>query len=184
MDLRLHSFLPESLVNGPGLRSVFWVQGCTLGCRDCWNPGAWDPQGGSSVSVEDLVERIPCDVVEGISFSGGEPFQQAEACALLSSMIRRKGLNVLAFSGYTYQEIAESEDEWKLEFLNNLNYLIDGPYIKDHAPEHPLTGSGNQRVLILEKGEITNELCSGKDGHYRQREIRITKEGCVIETGF
>jgi pyruvate-formate lyase-activating enzyme len=100
--LRLHAFIPRSRANGPGCRAVVWVQGCTLGCPGCFNPETHDFRGGQWVGVDELFERIRAlqGTIEGITVSGGEPFQQRPALLALLQRVRAEtDLGVLVFTG-------------------------------------------------------------------------------------
>ena len=91
MRVRLHAVELASRANGPGLRSVVWFQGCTLGCSGCFNPGTHDSGGGYDTEVESLAEQLlSAPNIEGISISGGEPFQQPDALADLVARLGRR----------------------------------------------------------------------------------------------
>ena len=99
--LRVHNFLPRSLANGPGVRSVLWVQGCDIGCPGCINP-ATHMEIGNGVKLhtpEEILSWVPDDG-EGITMTGGEPFQQAQGCADLVDLAKEQGLGVVCFTGY------------------------------------------------------------------------------------
>lgn len=146
----------DNIVNGDGLRAVIWTQGCLKHCEGCQNPETWDLGAGMMVSVEEVKERLRSFRGQsGLTFCGGEPFLQPEACREIAEFVKRElGWNVWSFSGYTYEEIKEYGGEaWK--FLLSLDALIDGPFI---LAERDLTmkfrGSRNQRLLYLKNGEI------------------------------
>jgi anaerobic ribonucleoside-triphosphate reductase activating protein len=106
-ELRLHSLVERSDANGPGTRAVLWVQGCTLGCPGCFNGDTHDAEIGDRAPVDALVERLTrLDGIEGVTVSGGEPFQQAAALhALVDGLRRRTSLSIVLFSGYRRAEI-------------------------------------------------------------------------------
>ena len=155
MKIRLSGPLEhDSIVNGYGLRAVLWTQGCPNHCKGCQNPETWDFQGGFLVDVEDVKHRLKDFKGQaGLTFCGGEPFVQPEACKEIADWVRSElGWNVWSFSGFTYEKIKEKGDAaW--EFLKSLDALIDGPFI---LSERDLTmkfrGSRNQRLLHLELG--------------------------------
>src|SRR4051794_9779781 len=106
LSARVHAIEPRSRANGPGARFVVWLQGCTLGCPGCFNPGTHDPAGGREVPLDDLAPQLAATPgIEGLSPSGGEPLQQPAAAAALLEAARALGLSTLAFSGYTEAEI-------------------------------------------------------------------------------
>src|SRR5512146_1753784 len=106
--LRLHHFLPASRANGPGLRAVIWVQGCTLNCPGCFNPQTHSTREGTLVDVNEVFQQILAlgTSIEGVTLSGGEPLQQVQpVLALLKRVRKETSLSTLVFSGYTWQEI-------------------------------------------------------------------------------
>src|SRR3989338_4804205 len=163
MTVRVHRILPVSEANGPGRRFVIWVQGCkgvpqqdgrVKHCPDCWNTGTWAQRSGEVMSVDDLHSRILEVVrehqIEGVTFSGGEPFQQARSLARLAQLVRQEELTVMAFTGYTLEFLQHSETTpiGARELLAECDLLVDGPYRQELRPEGlPLLGSPNQRVL-------------------------------------
>lgn len=107
MKIRLHAFEPVSRANGPGRRAVVWFQGCTLGCPGCFNPATHDPQGGYEADTETLASDVLSlgGKIEGVSISGGEPFQQPVALLDLFNVLADSHLSRLVFTGYTLPEI-------------------------------------------------------------------------------
>lgn len=155
MQIRLSGPLErDSIVNGYGLRAVLWTQGCARRCPGCQNPETWDFNGGFLVDVAEIKERLgQIKGQTGITFCGGEPFEQPEACREIADWCRQKlGWNVWSFSGYIYEQLMEIGGA-KTEFLKSLDALIDGPFILE---QRDLTlkfrGSRNQRLLRLEYG--------------------------------
>jgi anaerobic ribonucleoside-triphosphate reductase activating protein len=149
MKIRLHAFEPASRANGPGLRAVVWFQGCTLGCPGCFNPGTHDPTAGYDSDTENLAAKIVSlgTTIEGISLSGGEPFQQP--AALLDLLIRVSGshLSCLIFSGYTLREIERLP--LSPAIIDRCEVLIAGRYAADKHVGHGLLGSSNQQIHLL-----------------------------------
>jgi anaerobic ribonucleoside-triphosphate reductase activating protein len=149
MKFRLHAFEPVSRANGPGLRAVVWFQGCTLGCPDCFNPGTHNPQGGYESDTKTLATEILALAtrVEGISISGGEPFQQPEALFDLLRRLADSHLSRLVFSGYSLPEI----DRLPLgpSILRHIDVLIAGRYVASQHLGHSLLGSANQQIHLL-----------------------------------
>lgn len=144
----------DNIVNGYGLRAVLWTQGCLSHCPGCQNPETWDFAGGFEVELEDIKRRLAeFNGQAGLTFCGGEPFLQPEACKEIADYVRNElGWNVWSFSGYTYEQIKERGGAtWN--FLKSLDALIDGPFV---LAERDLTlkfrGSRNQRLLHLEQG--------------------------------
>ncbi|MBX9033054.1 4Fe-4S single cluster domain-containing protein [Gordonibacter massiliensis (ex Traore et al. 2017)] len=105
--IRLYGTAPDSIVDGPGLRFAVFVQGCTHGCPGCHNPDSQPACGGEVRALDDLVAEIAANgLVQGVTVSGGEPFEQAAACAELARRVRGLGLNVWTYTGYRYEDLA------------------------------------------------------------------------------
>ena len=146
----------DNIVNGYGLRAVLWTQGCWRHCPGCQNPETWDFDGGFEVDIEEVKSRLAALKGQaGITFCGGEPFEQPEACLEIANFCRKElGWNIWSFSGYTYEELKAAGGA-KLAFLNSLDALIDGPFIlKERDLTLKFRGSRNQRLLHLKNGEI------------------------------
>jgi anaerobic ribonucleoside-triphosphate reductase activating protein len=150
----------DSIVNGYGLRAVVWTQGCFNHCKGCQNPETWDPEAVVLVCVEDVKEELRnLKGQSGLTFCGGEPFIQPEACLEIARFVKKElGWNVWSFSGFTYEIIKEyGKEPWEL--LKSLDALIDGPFIlKKRDLSLKYRGSSNQRLLHLKKG--TGEILS------------------------
>ena len=147
--LRLHGYEPASRANGPGLRAVVWVQGCTIGCAGCFNPGTHDSAGGAPRDTAELAAELvrQRDRIEGISISGGEPFQQPEALLDLLARLDGLGLSRLAFSGYWLREI--EGQPLGLALLSHIDVLIAGRYAQTRHSGRGLIGSANQTIHLL-----------------------------------
>lgn len=144
----------DNIVNGDGLRAVLWTQGCYIHCKGCQNPETWDPAGGFLVEIDEIKRRLAkFKGQSGLTFCGGEPFIQPEACKIIADWARAElGWNIWSFSGYTYEQIkARGGPAW--DFLTSLDALIDGPFIlKQRDLSLKFRGSKNQRILHLEVG--------------------------------
>jgi anaerobic ribonucleoside-triphosphate reductase activating protein len=148
MELSIAAFVPSSASNGPGKRAVVWVQGCPFRCPGCFNPDFQSFDGGSALSPRDLADRIAViDGIEGVTFSGGEPFCQAEALAEAGRMVRNQGLNVVTFTGFTFREIREKgRNSWD-SLIRETDLLIAGRYDRRLPGRHPLLSSSNQELV-------------------------------------
>jgi anaerobic ribonucleoside-triphosphate reductase activating protein len=163
--MRLSGITPESLVDGPGLRYVIFTQGCPHKCPHCHNPQSWGTDGGKEFSVRQIMRLIKQQkkTKQGVTFSGGEPFLQAPELAELALAIRQKmGLDVVTYTGYTYEELIEDNNDGVKALLAASDILIDGKYIhKLRSIKLKFRGSSNQRVIDMvktrEKGNIV--LC-------------------------
>ena len=155
MQIRLSGPIErDSIVNGDGLRAVLWTQGCPNHCFGCQNPETWDFEGGTLVDIETVKEELRTIKGQtGITFCGGEPFVQPEACKEIADFCRNElGWDVWSFSGFTYEEI-EKYGGAAWEFLKSLDALIDGRFVlAERDLSLKFRGSRNQRILHLEYG--------------------------------
>ncbi|MBP0015856.1 MAG: radical SAM protein [Roseofilum sp. SBFL] len=176
-------YVDESEVNGPGCRAVVWVQGCTRNCSGCFNPASWSFEINQLISIDTLAEKIASNPRnQGVTFSGGEPFWQAPGLANLARQLKAKGFNIMSFTGFTVEQLrAKGAPEGAQELLDQLDILIDGPYVESlaiHSPTSPVSSS-NQRVHILNP-EFENAISWASD----QMEIHILKDGTRLVTGY
>jgi anaerobic ribonucleoside-triphosphate reductase activating protein len=160
--IRIAGFNPESVVDGPGLRFVIYTQGCPHRCPGCQNPETWDPEGGHEVALDDLWARVQINpLLRGITLSGGEPFMQAGACAALAARARAAGLDVVTYTGYTWEQLlAMAEDDPDVRALLTLSdYLIDGPYLAaQRSLSLPFRGSRNQRFIDVARSRAAGRV--------------------------
>lgn len=181
--LNIMGYVDESEVNGPGQRAVIWVQGCLRECPGCFNPASWSFEVNELVSVDAIVEKILSNPNnQGVTFSGGEPFWQAPALASVARQVKAAGLNVLSFSGFRIEELrSEYGPAGAQELLEQLDILIDGPYIESLAVNSPdsLVSSKNQRVHVFNPA-FEDQLNWASD----QIEVHVFKDGSRLVTGY
>lgn len=156
---------PESIVDGPGFRYVVFVQGCPHHCRGCHNPESWAFEGGKEMTVRELFDEIAANPnLEGVTFSGGEPFEQVPALLELAKTVREAGLDLMSYSGYTLEELEERNDPETDELLGMLDLLVDGPYIESlRNLELTYCGSENQRVIDMNKTRAARAAGKGDE---------------------
>ncbi|OUL19972.1 4Fe-4S single cluster domain-containing protein [Nostoc sp. 106C] len=181
--LNIMGYVDESEVNGPGCRAVVWVQGCLRECPSCFNPASWPFEINQLITVDTLAENIlknPRNT--GVTFSGGEPFWQAPALASLARKLKAAGLNVMSFTGFTLKLLqSQSAPPGSQELLEQLDILIDGPFVESlaiHSPNSPVSSS-NQRVHIFNPA-LQDKITWASD----QIEIHVLKDGSRIVTGY
>lgn len=167
---------------GPGRRLALWVQGCSLRCTGCVNPELWPAAGGRKINLEQLAVAI-LDVsasYDGITITGGEPFDQYEPLIAFCSFLKqKKDINILVFSGYTINQLIEKFPD-KL-FLNCINHLIDGPYLHQLNVKKTLRGSSNQNFYTFESGKINP---SGAVAENSKWSINIDEDNRVFMAGI
>lgn len=149
--IRVSGLVAESIVDGPGIRYVVFAQGCVHNCKGCHNPATHALDGGRLVEVDDIVSAIKKNpLLKGVTFSGGEPFLQAESFTELAKRCHELGLDVICYTGYTFEKLVSSfaeHPEWEA-LLKNIDTLIDGPFVEEKKSLMLLfRGSSNQRML-------------------------------------
>ena len=165
--LDLSGIVSDSIVDGPGIRTTIFCQGCPHHCPGCHNPETWDFGCGTQVPVEDLVDVVRSNpLCRGVTFSGGEPFAQAKGFAKLARLLKEKGYEVASYSGYTFEELLEGSDDQK-ELLSAIDILIDGPFIQaQKSLEIAFRGSRNQRILDVKKSLAEGRAVSVTSGRW------------------
>ena len=145
MVIRVAGIVKNSIVDGPGIRYVIFSQGCPLKCEDCHNPHTHDADGGELIDITTIADQIKKDpLLDGVTFSGGEPFVQVEEFAALAELIRP--LHIICYTGYTFEELYEKPHTHSL--LSKLDILIDGRFEKKQKNfKQRFRGSDNQRSL-------------------------------------
>ena len=165
--LNLSGIISDSIVDGPGIRTTIFCQGCPHHCPGCHNPETWDFGCGTDVPVEDLVEVVQSNpLCRGVTFSGGEPFAQAKGFAKLARLLKEKGYEVASYSGYTFEELLSGSEDQK-ELLSSIDILIDGPFLMaEKSLEVPFRGSRNQRILDVKKSLAEGKAVSVTSGRW------------------
>lgn len=170
--LNLAGIAGDSIVDGPGIRTTFFAQGCPHHCPGCHNPETWPFEGGTPMAEEDLVAIVRQNpLCRGVTFSGGEPFAQAAGFARLARLLRQEGYEVAAYTGYTLEALLEKGTPEQRDLLQELNVLIDGPFLlAERSLELNFRGSRNQRVLnvpeSLRQGKAVAETSGRWLGDY------------------
>lgn len=179
MNIRLHAFEHASRANGPGLRAVVWFQGCTLRCPGCFNPATHDPLGGYESDTAWLAAEILAlaPQIDGISISGGEPFQQPETLLDLLTRLAGSDLSRLVFTGYTLDEIHRCR--LGPEILQHLDVLIAGRYDVSQRVAKGLLGSSNQQIHLLTGRHDLAQLAAAPP-----REFILHRDGTVTNSGI
>ena len=156
--LNLSGIVTDSIVDGPGIRVSFFSQGCPHHCQGCHNPETWELGVGTDMPVERLAEIVKSNpLCKGVTFSGGEPFAQAEGFAKLAELLKNAGYEVASYTGFTFEQLLQGTPAQKA-LLAKLDVLIDGPFIlAEKSLELSFRGSANQRILDVQKS-----LAAGK----------------------
>ena len=160
MEIRIAGTINDSVVDGDGYRFTVFTQGCPHHCPGCHNPKTWPEDGGYLVDTEEILMTIRANpLLAGVTFSGGEPFNQPVPLTHLAQEVRALGLDVWCYTGYVLDLLLEMNDPDVDALLDEIDVLVDGPFV---LAERDLTlrfrGSRNQRVIDMkatrERGEI------------------------------
>lgn len=164
MKIRLAAPLQyDSIVDGEGMRTVLWTQGCPHNCDGCHNPGTHDFKGGFLTDTDEIIEELKNNIIynDGITLSGGDPFMQAEAVSEIAKYVHSIKKDVWAYTGFTYEQLlklCEIKKEIK-ELLYNIDVLVDGKFVKElKSMNLYYMGSRNQRVIDVKKSLQNNQV--------------------------
>lgn len=161
-NLRIAGTVNDSIVDGPGIRFAIFTQGCPHHCEGCHNPHTHDFEAGENVELESLLEKIKANpLLDGVTYSGGEPFCQAKQLYILGSEIRKLGMNIVTYTGYTFEYLVEhaNGDNFYNELLSVTDYLVDGKFELDKRDILlRFKGSSNQRIINVKKSLIEKKV--------------------------
>lgn len=159
--IRLAGVVRESIVDGPGLRFTVFCQGCPHGCEGCHNPATHDFEGGYDCEISKIIAAVDENpLLDGVTFSGGEPMCQPEAFTVLAKELKKRNLNIMVYTGYTYEELLRLAETRPAvgKLLELTDYLVDGRFILAQRDlTLPFRGSTNQRIL-----DMKQTLAAGK----------------------
>jgi anaerobic ribonucleoside-triphosphate reductase activating protein len=162
--VRIFGTADDSIVDGSGIRFAIFTQGCSQGCPGCHNPESHSYTGGSEISADELWSRAKANpLISGITFSGGEPFDQAAPLVGIAGQAHEAGKNVWAYTGYMFEDILDGSAGEKMgnphfdadaarELLKSCDVIVDGPFIQSKKSYDLLfRGSANQRLIDVPK---------------------------------
>ena len=165
----------DSIVDGPGLRTVLWTQGCSHHCKECQNPQTWSFKGGALVPVSEVLKAIDeLENQDGFTFSGGDPMFQVESCNIIADYVRKKGMNIWVYTGFTYEEILDlaKKDKTYMDFLSKIDVLVDGRFEIDKRNLSLLfRGSSNQRLIDMKKTLKTGKITLLDEYEYNESKM-------------
>lgn len=145
----------DSIVDGKGLRTVIWFQGCSHNCFGCHNPETHDFNGGFEKNIDELKKEIDkLESQSGITFSGGDPFYQPEAFLEISTYCKNKKYNIWAYTGFTFEQLIKMSEKKSiyLDILKTIDVLVDGMFeMSLKSYDVPFRGSKNQRLIDVQK---------------------------------
>lgn len=154
--LRVAGIIEESIVDGDGWRYTIFFQGCKHYCKECQNPQTWDMDAGKGCSPDDIISLVGKAfndniLLDGVTLSGGDPFYQPiDEMVYLCKELHKQGINIWAYSGFTYDEIIADTELSKL--LNEIDVLVDGRFMLElKTLEKKYVGSSNQRIINVKE---------------------------------
>ena len=164
--LELAGIVTDSIVDGPGIRTCVFCQGCVHHCEGCHNPETWEFGCGTPMDEETIFEIVRSNpLCRGVTFSGGEPFAQAEGFTKLAKLLKQAGYEVASYSGYTFEQLLHGTSAQK-SLLESIDVLIDGPFLlEERSLQLSFRGSRNQRILDVPKSLAAGravEITSGR----------------------
>jgi anaerobic ribonucleoside-triphosphate reductase activating protein len=180
IKLNIHAILPNSLVNGPGKRTVIWTQGCSLKCHGCFNPNTHSPDQRTFWDVEKLVNILSdyAPDIEGYTISGGEPLQQILGIsALIQGLKHTTHCSIILFTGYSWSEIQAMPE--RNSILDYVDVVIAGRYIEKQRVAHNLIGSSNKTLHFLSKAYTSADF-----SEIPQTEVLINRQGMIHISGI
>lgn len=156
MLIRIAGLVPESFVDGDGIRFAIFMQGCKRNCAGCHNPETHDLNGGRLIDTTEIISAIKKNpLLNGITLTGGEPFLQIAAADELARAAKNIGLNVWCYTGFTFEELPSAAEP----LLKNIDVLIDGEFIENLRDlELQFRGSSNQRIIDVKKTHEQNKI--------------------------
>lgn len=158
--MKYANIIKNDIVNGENICVSFWVQGCNLHCPGCQNSSIWDFNGGKEFTPQVMTEILQAISANGItrnfSILGGEPLcdENIFLTTLVIQEVRKvyPNINIYLWTGYTYEDLIKKNDPHLTYILDNINYLIDGPFIQEQRDiTLKLRGSRNQRIIEMSK---------------------------------
>ena len=168
MKFRLAGTAQDSIVDGPGLRLTVFVQGCPHHCPGCHNPETHDFAGGREADTQEMLDALDKNpLLSGVTLSGGEPFCQAAALLPLAEGVRARGLELAAYSGWTYEQLLEQGGD-KEALLRLCHVLVDGPFVlAERSLSLRFRGSKNQRIIDVQRSLAEGRAVLMQDGRWQ-----------------
>lgn len=169
MEIHVAGIMENSIVDGPGMRAVLFLQGCPHHCKGCHNPETWDinSKTAETLTVQELGDKIlSIKRISKLTISGGEPFMQYHACAILIQYLQEQRAaqnkppyHIMTYTGYTWEELDHMDSPDIIGFLERIDVLVDGPFIEEKKTLNMrFRGSKNQRIICPKESLMLGEV--------------------------
>lgn len=185
MNNKIYLYHREKKVKtlGPGERYAIWTQGCPHNCEGCIAPESHSIDcGGEWIEIDTILSEIDeNNLIQGVTISGGDPFIQKKPLLNLVKEIAKRGLNIICYTGFTYEELKKNKEAQ--EILKYIDILIDGKYEKNRNSGSYLRGSDNQRIIHLKNTfkKYEKMMLNTKN---RNVEIKFLDESSIFIVGL
>ncbi len=178
MRTRIYKILKHTKVEGPGIRYCIWFQGCSRHCNGCWAKETWDFNSGKEYDAKDILNDIlKTKDIDGVTFLGGEPFEQADVIGYIAENVQKAGLSVVCFTGDKIENLKKQY----LHILKHIDILIDGEFDETQKDfSRPWVGSKNQRYHFLSSKYNEDILKQYKN----KIEVNVQKNGLIFINGM
>jgi anaerobic ribonucleoside-triphosphate reductase activating protein len=179
--LNVAAFLENSAIYGPGNRFVIWFQGCSLRCEGCWNKELWPFEDNLLFTPCDILEKIrETKGIEGVTFLGGEPLDQAENLLILAKMLKSDGYSIMLYTGYAEPEISGTVKE---DVFSMSDIVVSGRYVEGLRSVYlKWRGSLNQNISF--NSDIYRDFEDSIDKRENDVEIHIDETGEITIAGY
>lgn len=159
MKIKIAGYVPESIVDGDGVRLAIFTQGCPHHCEGCQNPHTWDYNAGTVMDTDDFDKLMANPLLTGITLTGGEPFLQQDACVELADMAHSRGLNVWCYTGYNFEALRLATNYRGKRLIEYVDILVDGRFeLSKKSLNLLFRGSTNQRIIDVKKSLSGKEV--------------------------
>ena len=178
MKINIAHIEPESYIYAPEKQFVIWMQGCSIHCKGCWNTEMWSFSNKQLLEIDEIIKQIiQTENLKGVTFLGGEPFDQTKELLYFINKLKKCKLGVTIYTGYEQEELKENREK---EILKNTDLLISGRYIEELRNTNlQWIGSENQKITYL-----SDFYKATKNDNANYCEINISENGAITMLGF
>ncbi|MGI8348704.1 anaerobic ribonucleoside-triphosphate reductase activating protein [Niallia circulans] len=173
--MRVLSIVEDSIVDGPGLRTTIFFAGCTHYCRGCHNPESWKINGGTEMSIDEIMRKVKQNPLNDITFSGGEPMLQITELKQLAKECKQLNKNIWCYTGYLWEELRATQSDEFAELSMYVDVLVDGRFVLEQKDLSLLfKGSSNQRIIDCQKSLKEDKVCLFNECKREERDWEIS----------